>query len=355
MFGYSIFLGDDFSEDKRNYILTMRQIGFQRIFTSLHIPEDRIETLLENLKKLGSISKANDIDLMADISNKGLERLGIDLTSETDIRRLIKLGVTGLRIDFGIPMQTVAFISRHLTVALNASTLTESDVEQLKMHRADIKQMELWHNYYPRPETGLSKTYLEKINKKWQHLGIKLVAFVSSDINKRGPLHCGLPTLESHRSIHPLAGAIELQTVFGCQDVFIGDEGLSPKVQQQFATYINDEIITMEMKVYSEKYKSLFLTKHTNRIDDARDVVRSQEARFKRIPDIIPENTIHRSVGSVTLDNCNYLRYMGELQLIKKELPKDNKVNVVGKIIKKDQDLVPCILPGTKFELRKER
>ncbi|MDU1630091.1 MAG: DUF871 domain-containing protein, partial [Lactococcus lactis] len=78
-------------------------------------------------------------------------------------------------------------------------------------------------------------------------------------------------------------------------------------------------------------------------------------ARFKEIPEIIPENTSERSRGSITIDNCDYGRYMGEIQIVKNDLAADEKVNVVGKIIAEDRPLITFIGSGQKFKIEKEK
>ncbi|TKV17243.1 DUF871 domain-containing protein, partial [Citrobacter sp. TBCS-11] len=55
-------------------------------------------------------------------------------------------------------------------------------------------------------------------------------------------------------------------------------------------------------------------------------------------------NTSERSRGSITIDNCDYGRYMGEIQIVKNDLAADEKVNVVGKIIAEDRPLITFIV-----------
>lgn len=97
------------------------------------------------------------------------------------------------------------------------------------------------------------------------------------------------------------------------------------------------------------------LGEHENRQDDARDVVRSAQARFNEISEISPENTTERKKGTITIDNFEYGRYMGEIQITKRNLPADKKVNVVGNIIKEDLELISFIGPGHKFKIEKEK
>lgn len=67
-----------------------------------------------------------------------------------------------------------------------------------------------------------------------------------------------------------------------------------------------------------------YIRKHTNRQDDARDVIRSVDARFREIPPIPARNTATRMKGSITLDNESICA-MGEIQLTKYDLPADEK------------------------------
>ena len=60
-------------------------------------------------------------------------------------------------MDYAIDNQTIAQLSRKITISLNASTLTEKDINELNTYQADFSNLEAWHNYYPRPETGLDK------------------------------------------------------------------------------------------------------------------------------------------------------------------------------------------------------
>jgi len=355
MLGFSVFLGEGLTAEKRRYIQKMKQTGFTRIFTSLHIPEDDPQKVIETLQQLKKLTQKLQLDLMADVSNTGLQRLAIDLTQPKAYQQLKKLGITGIRMDYGIDNQTIAAVSHQMQVGLNASTLTKKDVEELNTHQADFSKMELWHNYYPRPETGLSKDYLQSINYKWKALGFKIVAFVSGDENLRGPLYAGLPTLEEHRNCHPLAAAIDLVDHCGCDAVHIGDSGLSKKAQEQFHSYFKDKKMLLEVDLLSDSYLSLVLGEHTNRLDGARDVVRSQEARKNNQQTIEVETNYSREQGSVTVDNKNYLRYMGEVQITKYDLPADKKVNVVARVIKKDRALIDHIGPGCHFKLKERR
>ncbi|PQD09187.1 DUF871 domain-containing protein [Enterococcus faecium] len=351
MFGFSIFMNDSLSEEKKQYIRQMASNGFVGIFTSMHIPEDDVSAYQKRLIELGSEAKKNKLELMVDISGEALERAGFSLE---DLTPLKAIGVTGLRMDYHISNQQIADWSHQLKISLNASTITPKDIDELKEAEADFSQIEAWHNYYPRPETGLDKEWYQKKNQWLKIQGLLVQGFVPGDTELRGPLYQGLPTLEEHRGIHPLAGALDL-LASNTAIVYIGDAGLSENVQEQFASFQKEQTVLLHTEPVDEEFYEYILGKHTNRQDDARDVIRSADARFREIPPIPARNTATRMKGSITLDNEKYLRYMGEIQLTKYDLPADDKVNVVAKVIKEELPLINQIKAGMNYQfIRKE-
>ncbi|MFV0559593.1 MAG: MupG family TIM beta-alpha barrel fold protein [Enterococcus sp.] len=346
MFGFSIFMNEPLTIEKKEYIQQMACIGFEGIFTSMHIPEDDATTYAQKLQELGKVARENDLKLMVDISGEALTRAGFSFNK---LQNLLQLGVTGLRMDYEISMEQIAKCSHELTVSLNASTVTPEDIAKLKALNADFSNLEAWHNYYPRPETGLDKKWFFEKNKWLHEQGFTVQAFVPGDANLRGPLYEGLPTLEEHRHLHPLAGALALLKL-DVDLVYIGDGGLQKKTQRQFSNYSKEKEITLHVKQTGSHYFKHILGQHINRQDDARDVVRSAHARFKEIPFVEVEPEQPRIKGSVTLDNKEYLRYMGEIQLVKHPLAADRKVNVVAQVIPQDLALIDCIGAGNHYQ-----
>ncbi len=54
---------------------------------------------------------------------------------------------------------------------------------------------------------------------------------------------------------------------------------------------------------------------------------------------------------SFSCDNAKYLRYSGEIQIIKTQLPKDDRVNVIGKINFHYKNICQFIPNGYKIKL----
>jgi len=138
--------------------------------------------------------------------------------------------------------------------------------------------------------------------------------------------------------------------------IFVGD-CLPTEKQLQLLAALESNTIIIKAKLFTknEQIKTLLQQKFTSRIDEARDAIRTQESRniFKDIS-ITPENTSERRVGMITLDNDEYLRYKGELQIIKNLQTADEKVNVIGQILSDELFLMQYITAGKSFILQFE-
>ena len=86
-----------------------------------------------------AIAKAEKMKIMVDISGEALKRAGF---SFDELEPLIELGVTGLRMDYGITIEQMAHASHKIDIGLNASTITLEEVAELKAHQADFSRLE---------------------------------------------------------------------------------------------------------------------------------------------------------------------------------------------------------------------
>ncbi|AFS70390.1 DUF871 domain-containing protein [Exiguobacterium antarcticum] len=346
MKGIAVYLSEPLTEETIDSIRKMRTIGFTSIFTSLHIPEDDPSLYTERLRALGGLARQLEMELVADIAPTSLAALG---KTWDDAGTLSEWGVTGLRVDYGVTPKQVADLSRQLMVALNASTVTAEELNAMKAEGLILENVEAWHNYYPRPETGLDRNWFNDKNA-WLHgQGICVQAFIPGDGQLRGPLHATLPTLEDHRGQSPFACYLELEA--SVDRILIGDPSLSENSIRQFAAYQEGVIV---LRATGQGDNPLLKSVHTNRMDPARDVIRSVESRAYGRPGnglLEPATLSDRPVGSITIDNLRYGRYAGELQITKRDLTADERVNVIGRVIEADRALVKQIGPGGRFRL----
>ncbi|MCC5891087.1 MupG family TIM beta-alpha barrel fold protein [Exiguobacterium sp.] len=346
MKGLSVYLSEPLTQQFEEWIGRMREIGFTSLFTSLHIPEDDPSVYTERLRQLGAVAKQYEMELFADIAPTSLAALG---KTWDDAHTLLEWGVTGLRVDYGVTPRQVADLSKRMTVALNASTISAEELEEMKREGLDTNNVEAWHNFYPRPETGLDRTWFEEKNAWLKRQGLSVQAFIPGDGTLRGPLYERLPTLEDHRHLSPFACLIDLASTV--DRILVGDPGLSEAAVAQFAAYAEGVVV-----LHAEADVAVLASAdvHTNRMDPARDVVRSVESRSYGRPGdgaLVPSHSAARPLGTITIDNVDYGRYAGEMQVTKVDLQADARVNVIGRVIERDRPLVQAIGPGTKFRI----
>lgn len=354
MLGISVYLSKQFDDDLETYVNKMNQIGCKSIFTSLHIPEDDHSLYEDRLKFLGKLSQKYEMELFADISPQSLHHLGFTWENAHELQAW---GVTGLRVDYGISERRIAELSRKTRIALNASTLTKESLATLKNFGLQVSSVEAWHNFYPRPETGLNEWEFS-IKNHWLRLeGVKVMAFIPGDGKLRGPLFCGLPTVESHRGHSTFASFLDFENNQSIDKMIIGDPSINKDSYEKFKFYLENDVICLraESFIKNKEIKERLHSIQTNRLDAARDVIRSAESRLDNVlgnMEIAPENTVERLYGSITIDNCKYGRYQGEIQITKTDLPADEKVNVVGRVVAEDRVLIHYIKGGKKFRIQ---
>lgn len=346
--GFSVFLHNPLYEKAKEQIEYYANNGFSGIFTSLNLPEDDPTMLMANLSTLGHYAKAHHLELTVDISKTAYTRLNLDVT---DPSSLIKLGVTRLRIDDGITIKDIATLSNQLPIALNASTISVEDIENLHRHGATFQNLEAWHNYYPRKATGLETTWFDEKNQWLKNVGFSVMAFTPGNTALRGPVFATLPTLEKHRYMNPFAAALELMTLH-VDSIYLGDPGVTDGTLRQFAAFQNDQCVLFRAHFKKNAPRYLNQVFH-QRPDIARDSVRLMEGRQLATGNIDVDHTTARNTGAITLDNHLAGRYMGELELVKHLLPPDQTVNVIGQVIDEDFPLLQLLAPKQRIMLEK--
>lgn len=309
------------------------------IFTSLHIGEEMSDTYVHDVEKMCQWLHENDFYILADVSPYTLERF-----DESSLSSLVKrLHIDNLRLDFGFNVQDLKEELKNIEVTYNASTLLSGEVE--------IEAGNLYmHNFYPRPETGLDPEFFIQLNQKIQEQKGQTLAFISGDELKRGPIHEGLPTLEHHRFAAPYAQYIDLTRKYKIDKVYLGDLLLSEEQQRLILKDAEDGILRLPVKLPAE-HQDLYEQKFTVRIDSPKTLARVQESReFAQQGKIIePTNTTERKRGSITIDNKNYQRYSGEIQITKDDYPADKRINVMGQLEEKYLLLLDHLTNGESF------
>ena len=398
--GISIYPGLDTSLTENIELLKKAAaLGYTRLFTSLQLPECDKNTLQKETSYLLALAENLGFDTIADVSP--LTQAYFSLTEITP-QVLRKLHISTARFDFGFSSEKIASFSREINIQLNASTIRSRQLDSLLKAGADFSHIDGQHNYYPRPHTGLSSETIQRQNALLHRHEIDSGAFVASTSGKRGPLFAGLPSMESLRNIAP-ADAAPILTAIGCDCLIIADNRPDTKELERFADpetlaradarysrkalppkkeWETSEPLTLRCRLLSEKnaVKDLLSHPFTNRRDPAADSIRATESRelTKNIlippeknekkliietpkdslgaflgPQVLSGNRLSDllPIGTVTLDNDDYGRYKGELQILTTVQPPDPRTNVIAQIIKEDLPLLSLISAEMPFRL----
>ncbi len=323
---------------------TMAGSGYT-IFTSLHLQEEyeAIPDYPSNAATMCTWLKARGFKVIADISKRTFDYLNTDFPAMVDTLQL-----DAVRPDFGFDDEEILAMNEKVPVVLNATIVNQELIERL--------QGEVWalHNFYPRPETGLDETLFNSLNNRLNHLGVSTMAFIPGDDLKRGPIHEGLPTLEHHRSLPPYASFIELLHRYNVASVMIGDATLSDHQRQLIEATMHDGIIRIPVAFVSD-YEYLYETTFTIRPDSPASLLRLKESRMYASAGetIEPCHTTTREAGAITIDNKRYKRYSGEIQIIKRDKPQDERVNVIGTVDEKYRGMLESLANGKKIRFIK--
>lgn len=351
--GISVYSGlNETLDENLNYIDRAKKYGFDNVFTSLHIPEADYSKLISEFTAIVEHSKSMGMDVTADISPKTYKFLG---GKENDFKLLKELGISCARVDFGFSPCEIAEFTKNpygIKIEINGSTVTERFLAEFEKFSPNYENIKACHNYYPRRNTGISLKTFEYKNKLLKKYGMKISAFIPSINNRRGPVFEGLPTLEMHREMNSVVSAKHLFAM-GIDNVIFGDP-FADESMLQMVGKINEEVINFRINLYTDdeiEKKIIFNKVHIERPDQAEDVIRSTSSRETLGKDSIinPHNNTQRGIGFITVDNKDYLRYAGELEICKKHLPADKRVNIVGKIIDEEIFLMDYIKEEGKF------
>lgn len=342
MLGYSVY----FSQLDMSFVQKMDKKGIKTMFTSLHIPEESISH--EKIRHFLEDSKENNRDVVIDISPNTLQVIGVNSYFE-----MKDLGVKTVRIDFGISDEEIVELQKYFRIVLNASTLDEQKILTLREKGLNLEQVIAMHNFYPREHTGLSLGFFQHRNTIFQKYHIQVWAFIPGDKVLRGPIFAGLPTVEKHRNQSPYVSYVELNQDFSIEGIFIGDSQVEDDTLDMIECFEKEGIITLPTS-----HLSPYIPKDTvyhNRMDESEDVIRIEQGRalFSEKEELFHATTTgERGIGAITVDNKLYLRYIGETQIMKKDLSEDPRVNIVGNVKIEYIQLLDYVKAGTKIKFQ---
>lgn len=319
------------------------QPGDKLVFTSLHIPESRDLAAFGDY--LAQLHRDEGFSYCADISPATLTSLGMDIE---DIGRLWTWGVRSVRIDFGFDPGEIKRIAQagDFEVAVNASTVDEALLDALGGLR-----LVGWHNYYPRPETGLSEEFFDRQNALFASRGLPLYSFIPGEVSFRAPLILGLPTLEAHRHRNAYITYLETMIRYPAARVVCAEGVLHREHLEWIHHFERTGVVTVPLVSLSPA--AAYLTGRSWRLrpEGSDSSFRIEETRGVAVPDRIINADV-RARGSLQLDLAGYGRYAGEVHLMRQDRPLNQLQAFVGCIAQPYLGLVDVIQPGVsvRFE-----
>lgn len=312
----SVYATDE--ADVRDAVVDQAHQQHERtLFTSLHMPE--IRELAGWVAWMGRVHRDDGLRFWADVSPASFEALG---WRPGDLAPLREAGVVGLRLDYGFGVEEISRIAGAsggagaLPVAVNASTASRDELDALAAAGLEVVG---WHNFYPRPGTGLTEDFLVSQSALFTERGLRVLAFVPGERARRAPLHLGLPTLERHRFRNAYVAARELADLVPGVEVVCAEGPLDPR-HAELVRRAEDGILTLPLVDLAPGCDWL--------LDRDWDLRVEQTGVSQRLVGTRGHETPTRTVsadaleaGSLQMDTL--ARYSGEVHLMVAERPLD--------------------------------
>ncbi len=361
--GISIYPESQDINDIKKYIDTASELGYTRIFASLlQATEDNKEELIEKYKEMFEYSSSKGFENVLDLSPAAFETLGIELPN---IELLLSMSVHTIRFDElsgNLKEASILLENNNIEVELNISTSVE-EIEEFIEKVGNTSRVKCSHNFYPQRYTGLPLNYFEKNSKACKDMGLNVQAFITSQESKDniGPwgINEGLCTLEEHRDLPSKAQALKLYNLDYIDSISFGNSFASEKELRDVSLLLKN---TIEIEIefdnsISDLEKEIILEydNHFRRKDINEYTIRSTMGRIDYADKSIPPKGKDgvQNIGEIYILNDNFDRYKGEVQIITKEMPNDNRKNYIGKVKELDLKLLNSITPGMKIVFRK--
>ena len=352
--GITIYPGLDNSPEENLQLLAQAaDCGIHRVFFSLMLPYANLRQAKSELGRLLSLARRLHMDIIAALTPDVMRALHI---SHLRLEAFRFMGIHTLYLKNFLP-EDLAELSRNpygIHIQFSASRLTMNELGRLLYERPNLQQLEALHNGYDREGTGLSEENLIRRTVMFHRSGIRVSAFIPSS-GHRSPFHAGIPSLEMHRHM-PVDLACRHYAAIGMDSVFFADSRPSVEELHALGSLPQGEIV-LRARFLTEDDLQRQLLRHsfTARIDEARDAVRAMEGTAittKLGRTILPENTVERRIGDITIDNRDCTGFMGEVQIIKRPSPASSRTNVAARIHEEEAFLIDYVIPGKKFRFQ---
>ena len=378
--GVSLYPEQEKLEEIDRYLAMASKYGFTKVFTSMFSVEGTKEEVISYFKNFTEIAHKYQMKVSGDCNGEFFEKMG---ASETDLAVFQEMGIDIIRMDFSFADERdAALINNKEGIAIEMSTGFVGMIEKAIENGADPKNIYTCHNFFPERYTGPSLEKINEINEYWKAKGIPVAIFISSQeegTHGPWPVSDGLPTIEEHRNLPLEVQLKQCIAMKNVDEVLIGNAYASEAELQAVAAVmekafvdipINQSFgafagmlphglvsrvpfkITLEWGITELERELLFCYPTHMDSDCLNYMVRSRWGRFLCKGKSIPPRASSKARytrGDVVIVNDNLKHYLGEVQIVLKEMEADGQRNLLGRIPEEELRILDQIGPGSVF------
>jgi hypothetical protein len=357
--GTALYCGIGYGLDEMEKHLKMAaSVGINAVFTSIQLPEANPRELHRDFPKMAEIAHKYGIKVFADLGPKTASQFGIDMF---DLKAIKEFGIDVLRIDAGYTLEQKVQATKNdldMVICLNPNVdATEENMQKMIELGINKENVTFCYNYHPMKYSGMKFEKAKAKSDIIHKYGFRVAGFLASNHHRRIGCGFGLPTLERHRGMDIFAQAQE-GLLAGYDDIFMGDDLASEDelkcivaakkehkrgpVNIRFRPYVKGEVL--------EWLNGRSLKLIQCGLDEIiRTAFWDKESIYPGgYEDGLPGK---RSKGDVCMCKASLLRYAGEVQLVKMDLPEDKDIGIIGRIIDEDIPILDVYNDMSQFRL----
>ncbi len=326
----------------------------------LQVTEENRYQIVPKFKEVLKYCSSLGFEIVLDIAPNVIKVLNINLPSIDFFKELY---VNTIRLDekIGNGMEKKILESYNdIELELNVSTSIEDLDEIIEECKEHLDRIKTSHNFYPQKYTGLPLDHFIKHSLHCKNKGLRVQAFITSQNIDAvyGPWNVneGLCSLEEHRELTSFTQAQHLKQLGCIDDISFGNSEASIEELENVSLIKNDSVyLNIETVSDAQDIESEILFRfnnHFRRHDINEYTVRSTMSRVEYSNKEIfakNNNNVKQSFGEIYILNNGYERYKGEVHIVIKEMPYDNRKNLVARINKDSYCLLEKIRPGEKI------
>lgn len=353
--GISLYPGQGTPWEESTAIIEAAAVSnLRQLFISLPEYPGDLGDIKGELAVILKAARQHNLEVIANLTPGTMAELDLQELSPSRFRMW---GIKHIRLAEGFSPKEIAQLSQNrqgVRVVLNASTVTHKLLGALLEYKANFRQIDALHSFYPRPGTGLSEEFLVRKTMLLHKAGIPVGAFVPGQNRHASLQHAAYVTLENHRQESTSLAARHL-VALGIDRVFLGNLPLPDRYEELTTlSSLSDQAVTLSAKWRTDNptERQHLVQVFTARQDVAQNAVRAMEGVSllrERGTGIVPQTPQPRPLGAVTIDNDNNQPYTGEVQICRLAQEADEGVNVAAQIDDRELNLIEYISPGRKF------